>query len=179
MNEFIAKKLGEVLAFAEVGKETCEKGRVAMEAAFGIERTAQITRDNTMHAETIRAIGKESGVLDIIEKKLAGTGSKLRAMRDLYIGDQWHNPTELLEWSGFFEGAAIVHWQLVLGAAETLGTLEESLVHNDLILLATSGTELHHGIFHEASTHLHHLGGEKANPHKVPNQTNGTLREKL
>jgi len=179
MNEFIAKKLGEVLAFAEVGKETFEKGHVGMEAAFGIERTAQIMRDNTMHATTIRTIGKEFDVLDIIDKKLHSTGTKLRAMRDLYIGDQWDNPTELLEWSGFFEGAAIVHWQLVLGAAETLNTLQKSLGHDDLVSIATSGVELHHGIFHEASTHLHHVGSDKANPHIVPNPTNSTLREKL
>lgn len=164
MNEFIAKKLGEVLAFAEVGKETFERGRVAMEAGFGVERVAQILKDNTAHADTIRKIGREVGMSEIIEKKLQGTGDKLRAMRDLYVGDQWDNPTELMEWSGFFEGAAIVHWALVLGASETLITLQKSLAHDDLLLLATAGSEFHHGIFHEATNYLHSVGAQKAQP---------------
>ena len=37
MNEFTAKKLGEVLAFAEVGMETFEKGRDAFISVFGDE----------------------------------------------------------------------------------------------------------------------------------------------
>lgn len=171
MNEFVAKKLGEVLAFAEVGKETCERGKAAMEGAFGVERVAQIHRDNIAHADSIRIIAEKNSVEEIILKKLASTGQKLRAMRDLYVGDQWDNSTELLEWSGFFEGAAVVHWSLVLGAAETLLTAEHSLTHDDLILLANSGAELHYGILHEATEHLHRIGADKAIDRKSPPPT--------
>jgi len=162
MNEFIAKKLGEVLAFAEVGLETFERGKTAFESVLGIERVSQILKDNATHVETIRKVGHECEVNTIVEKKLEGTGKKLRAMRDLYVGDQWDNSTELLEWSGFFEGAAIVHWDLVLGASETLVTIQQTLIHNDLLVLATSGQELHYGIFHEISQSLHHVGAAKA-----------------
>jgi hypothetical protein len=162
MNEFLAKKLGEVLAFAEVGIETFERGNTAMQTAYGVERVAQIIRDNKLHSETIRKIAQDNNVLEIVMKKLDGTGTKLRAMRDLYVGDQWDNPTELLEWSGFFEGAAMVHWALVLGGSEALLTLTHPMSHDDLILLANAGKELHEGILHEALNALHATGKAKA-----------------
>ncbi len=162
MNEFVAKKLGEVLAFAEVGVETFERGRNAMQSAYGVERATQIIRDNKLHSEAIRKIADDNGVLEIVMKKLHGTETKLRAMRDLYVGDQWDNPTELLEWSGFFEGAAVVHWALVVGASEALLTLTHPMSHDDLILLANAGRDLHESILHDALNALHAIGKTKA-----------------
>ena len=105
MNEFTAKKLGEVLAFATVGIETWEKGREAIESVFG-EDTDRLIDASKKHRDTLGNIAESENVQDIVSKKLEGTGTKLRSMRDLYVGEEWHNPTELLEWSGFFEGAA-------------------------------------------------------------------------
>ena len=77
--------------------------------------------------------------------KASKTEEKLRSMRDLYVADQWDNATELMEWSGFFEGAAVVHWALVRGAAEGMNnegllTLAEECInwHYELIELAES-----------------------------------------
>ena len=34
---------------------------------------------------------------------------KLTEMMDLYVGDEWDNPTEVLEWTSFFAGAGAAH----------------------------------------------------------------------
>ncbi len=155
MNEFVAKKLGEVLAFAEVGHETFEKGREAFEKVWGKEKVKQVISENTAHSEAIRKIAEENNVTEIVAAKLEGTGKKLRAMRELYVGDQWDNSTELLEWSGFFEGAAVVHWALVLGAGTTLG-------EQGLIDLATEGKQFNHDLLHLAMEHLTEVGKTRA-----------------
>ncbi len=162
MNEFISKKLGEVLAFAEVSHETFERGRHSLEAGFGVERVNQAIKDNTLHAESIKKLSRECDIESIVLGKLETTGKKLRSMRDSYVGEQWDNPTELLEWSGFFEGAALVHWALVLGAAEVLVEHQKTLIHNDLLLLATSGKEFHTALLHEVTSALHAVGASKA-----------------
>lgn len=154
MNEFTAKKLGEVLAFAEVGMETFEKGRDAFSSVLGEEMASSILEESQIHADTIRKIAEDAGMTDVVMKKLEGTGSKLRAMRDLYVGDQWDNATELLEWSGFFEGAATVHWALVKGAAEAIS-------HTDLMTLAEAGAERHHSILEKATALLTEVGKKK------------------
>lgn len=155
LNEFTAKKLGEVLAFSIVGKETFERGRSALVRVFGSDEVERIIEECNGQAERIRFIAEESGVTDTVEKKLEGTSGKLREMRDLYVGDQWDNETELMEWSGFFEGAAIVHFSLVAGVAEK--------VENDTIKrIATDGMTLHRKIFSQAETMLRAKGNEKA-----------------
>jgi hypothetical protein len=154
MNEFTAKKLGEVLAFAEVGMETFDKGRDAFVSVLGEEAVQSFVEESQIHADTIRSIAEKEGVSEIVMKKLDGTGSKLRAMRDLYVGDQWDNATELLEWSGFFEGAATVHWALVKGAAE-------AKADTDLITLAEAGRNRHHMILEKATELLYEVGKKK------------------
>lgn len=161
MNEFAAKKLGEVLAFAIVGQETAERGAAAIKTGFGDELADRMKFVNESHAETIRTIAAENGVTEIVEKKLESTGAKLRSMRDLYVGDQWDNPTELLEWSGFFEGAAVVHWALVQGAGETLAAADPSKAHTDLVTLATAGKAFHDELFKTATEELHRTGNRK------------------
>jgi len=155
MNEFTAKKLGEVLAFAEVGKETWLKGQTALESVFEEERVAEVITANGHHAEIIRSMAEENSVSEIVLKKLEGTGTKLRQMRDLYVGDQWDNPTELLEWSGFFEGAAVVHWSLVGGAGEASGK-------SDMQSLAETGKDFHEDLLSSAIDLLHETGKKKA-----------------
>ena len=155
MNEFTAKKLGEVLAFAEVGKETMERGRVAFSEVFGSDKVAELIEDQNAHAEQIRILAESNNMNEIVLKKLDGTGTKLRSMRDLYVGDEWDNPTELLEWSGFFEGAAVVHWSLVRGAAQGINSTE-------LMDLAAKGFAFHQDIFTTATEKLAEVGQTKS-----------------
>ena len=155
MNEFTAKKLGEVLAFADVSLDTAKRAENALKEAFGEEKFLALIAKNTSHTEAIKKISEDENVSDIVNKKLEGTSQKLRSMRDLYVGDQWNNPTELLEWSGFFLGAAIVHWQLVKGVAENLN-------HQSLKNLADDALNFHQNLFTETQIKLNQIGKSKS-----------------
>lgn len=155
MNEFVGKKLGELLAFNQVGTETYEKGRPALVAILGEEKIADIEEKNRMHGDEIMRLATEGGVVDVTLAKAAATGAKLQQMRDLYVADQWDNATELMEWSGFFEGAAIVHWALMRGAAEGLD-------HEPLLILTEEGVNWHYDLLEMAEDHLNAIGQDKA-----------------
>ncbi|MCU0660067.1 MAG: hypothetical protein MUD00_00400 [Candidatus Pacebacteria bacterium] len=155
LNEFTAKKLGEVIAFSRVGKETFERGRSAMTRVFGSDETERLIEENNTLAERITIIAEESGVNDTVQSKATATSEKLRAMRDLYVGDQWDNETELMEWSGFFEGAAIVHFALVLGASEKV---DNAAIRH----IAQDGIALHRKILTHAETMLRENGKVRA-----------------
>jgi hypothetical protein len=155
MNEFTAKKLGEVAAFAIVGTETFEKGRAALVSVLGEDTVKNYFALCEKHEEKIMKIAEVNGVTEIVSKKIEGTGAKLRSMRDLYVGAEWGNPTELLEWSGFFEGAAVVHWSLVKGAGE-------STKHLEITKLAKEGYDLHQEILSKAVECLNELGKKKS-----------------
>lgn len=113
MNEFVAKKLGEVLAFSRVGLECQERGGDAFISA--IKDTSQFDTDLQAFAGAV-----ESRADDITTVKAEKTVEKLRGMMEAYIGDEWDNPTELLEWLSFFLGSAAAHWSLVAGAASAI-----------------------------------------------------------
>lgn len=157
MNEFAAKKLGEVLAFCRVGAETIEQARAGFEEKMALESTAitQAIEDFKSHGGKIEALVEEAGVADITLTKADGTSNKLRSMRDLYIGDEWDNPVEVLEWMGFFEGAALVHWALVDGAAK-------GLQHEALAKLAADGRDYHEKLLNTVSNLLRQTGEKKA-----------------
>lgn len=155
MNEFSAKKLGEVLAFAIVGIETFERGRHALEQGLGAHEYTRMRLAFEKQKMQLESIAKESNVLDIVNKKVEGTGKKLRAMRDLYIDEEWDNFTELLEWHGFFEGAAIIHWELVIGVANTLN-------HASLTTLAKEALTFHNGFLNKDASLIREVGLKKS-----------------
>lgn len=110
MNEFVAKKLGEVHAFSNIGKECADRGGDSFVEALG-EVEGFTTKLNEF-AEAAASKGNEVTVA-----KSEKTTEKLRGMMEAYIGDEWDNPVELLEWLSFFLGSASAHWSLVAGAA--------------------------------------------------------------
>jgi len=155
MNEFVGKKLGELLAFNRVGTDTYEKGRASLVIALGGEKFLDVEEKNRMHGEKIMRLATEGGVIDVTLAKATATEEKLKSMRDLYVADQWDNPTELMEWSGFFEGAAIVHWALMRGAAEGLN-------HEGLLALTEEGVNWHYEMLEMAEGHLETIGQSKS-----------------
>lgn len=155
MNEFTAKKLGEVLAFTDVANNTIEQGKNALVQVLGEERVLDMVEKNRIHGEEIIRIATDNGVIDTTLAKAKKTTEKLIAMRDLYVADQWDNATELMEWSGFFEGAAVVHWALIRGCAEALND-EAS------ITLATEGVTYHYELLELAESELGSVGQNKA-----------------
>lgn len=122
MNEFVSKKIGEVLAFEKVSLEMAEKAKEAISSTFGNSFYEELNNHSQKCIDEINLISEEFGVMDIVGTKAEKTGDKLRSMQDLYLQseDDWKDPAEIMEWLGFFEGAAIVHWSLVKGASNEL-----------------------------------------------------------
>lgn len=153
MNEFVGKKLGEVLAFSRLGVELFERGETALKTVFeDYDRVVENFRKQAGEVEQAAAGGEVAG---ITADKAEATLGKLRGMMVTYIGDQWDNPAELLEWMGFFEGAAIVHWRLVEGAASEL---ENDALHE----LAQFGVNLHDGLLTRAQEAITQIGAKRA-----------------
>jgi hypothetical protein len=155
MNEFVAKKLGEVLAFNRVGTDTLEKGRPALVEALGAEKVEDMFEKNRIHAEEVMRVATDASVIDTTLAKAEKTIEKLKKMRDLYVGEAWDNATELMEWSGFFEGAAIAHWALVRGAAEGMN-------NEGLMVLAEEAINWHYELLELAESELGSTGQSKA-----------------
>ncbi|MCE9628840.1 MAG: hypothetical protein K8Q91_02470 [Candidatus Vogelbacteria bacterium] len=152
LNEFSAKKLGEVLAFSRVGIETLVKGRNALSPILEVGKTITTLEEDE---KKVLALADAYAVTEIVTTKAESTGQKLRAMRDLYVAEQWDNQSELLEWFGFFQGAAIVHWGLVLGVGE--GKTDE--VIRDL---ASQALRVHEELLEKVKTELGKIGKTKA-----------------
>jgi hypothetical protein len=120
MTEKAAKKLGEVLAFSYASNDLMQNGHEGLTKVFHADTVLQLKNRHINLAQTIKEIAAKHEVLDIVTAKADKTHVKLNDMANLYIKDEWDNPAELLEWGGFFVGAAIVHWQLVAGVAEQM-----------------------------------------------------------
>lgn len=155
MNEFVAKKLGEVLAFTRVGQDTIGKSREALIEAIGVEQIMDMEEKFRIHGEEVLRVATEAGVVDTTIDKANKTEEKIKKMRDLYIGDQWDNATEIMEWTGFFAGAAIVHWALVRGTAEGLSD-------QSLMILSEEGVNWSYELLERAESELESHGQDKA-----------------
>jgi hypothetical protein len=151
INEFTAKKLGEVVAFARLGTETSKKGLSALVSIMSAEEIKNMQETNDRHERSLYLLAEQFGVVDIMDKKADATIEKLRTMRDMYVKDQWDNSAEISEWSGFFEGAAIVHWALVEGAAE-------GSKHEDLRALAVEAKTYHESKLKQFESFLKTIG---------------------
>ena len=153
MNEFVAKKLGEVLAFSNIGMELFERSDSTLREAFSdVDEIKQTFQEQ---ASNIKQFTDTSGVWETTEAKAEATGDKLRGMMETYIGDEWDNLAELLEWLGFMEGAAVVHWRVIEGAGET---------QNDELLqqFAADGAEFRHDLLHRVQEETKKVGAKRA-----------------
>lgn len=119
MNEFTAKKIGEVIAFSRVGLLLTERGETAFLEALD-EKIAIQFREEMKGMQD----WAEQYATEVSFEKAEKTTKKLQTMMEQYIGDEWDNPVELLEWLSFFAGAGAAHWALVAAAAEASGELE-------------------------------------------------------
>lgn len=148
--EKFGRKLGEVHAFATLGLNTFEKAQASLTHIFGEDQSKNIIKDQQTTVRQIEDVATTIETIEVTQKKSEQTVAKLGQMRDLYIGDEWENPTELAEWLGFFEGAATVHWALIEGFA-----LKSD--RRDLVILAQSQQLFHEGILDEIKNFLRQL----------------------
>src|SRR5690242_10793908 len=99
MDEFLAKKIGELVAFAEVEIETLKKGKTAFSKVLSSKKLDSFSEENLKHADILRKIAADSGSIDSVMKKSDSTGMQLRSMRDSYLKEEgWDEPIELFEW---------------------------------------------------------------------------------
>lgn len=108
-----------MLAFCDLGIETFERARSVLEPAFGKGEYQAFLDDLKSDKERIEVMADNKSVLSEVTAKAERTSEKIRTMRDTYVGDRWDELPEVLEWLGFFEGAAIVHFSLIEGIEET------------------------------------------------------------
>lgn len=154
MNEFGAKKLGEVLAFSIAGIEIFERAESALSPLFA-EFYAETLQSFIEQKEMVEGLAKELETEEITLKKAEGTKGKLIGMAEAYIGDAWDDPAECMEWLGFFEGAAIVHWKLVEGVAEEIQS-------DTLRDIADRGINLHKDVLSLVEDKIKEYGAKKS-----------------
>jgi len=154
MTEFTAKKLGEVLAFCRTGLLLAEKSGEAMVGALGDGEDLKFAAELKSHASDLELIANGQNVQDITFPKAEKTGAKLKQMMELYVGQEWGNPSEIMEWMGFFEGSAIVHWQLVVGSAE-------ALMDENLLQLSQHAVDFHRATLTKVGDALRKIGAKK------------------
>lgn len=151
MNEHDARKIGEVLAFTRVGLDTLQRGEGALESVFEQEFLDTCFDTTEQLLEEFERFMDHNQWTNSIETKVEATADKLVHMRDLYLQDEWEDPTEILEWLGFFEGAAVVHWGLVQGIAERIGD-------SSLESMAEEAVEFHQNVLSTSRNLLRSTG---------------------
>jgi hypothetical protein len=148
MNEFIAKKLAEVQAFINLGASILDRSGENFNAAAPI-----IAQDLHFHKPDISGLVSASELAEVFTAKVQKTTAKVTQMMELYIGNDWDDPVEVLEWLSFYSGAAAAHAALVASALKTLGMTSEQqeladisdafsrLLEDTKTMLAQSGAE--------------------------------------
>lgn len=156
MNEHMWKKCGEVKAFAEVGISFLKQAKSGLRNdVFSVDEIEELIAANQTHRDQIDQIAESAGQTDAVNEKAEATKEKLMGLQDSYLTDEddWKDPMELLEWSGFFHGGAVVHWSLIVGAAQQGGS-------EKLARLASGGHKFHHEVLHAVKDSIQELGSQ-------------------
>lgn len=119
MTEKIAKKVGEAHAFAHVLEHTFTLNEEVMSTLLS-GYAGTVTDTAQAQKAELETIAESVGMKEIVVTKSEKTSNKITSMGETYVGDDWDDTAEVLEWMSFFVGGAIVHWQLIAGAAEKM-----------------------------------------------------------
>ena len=119
MIEKTAKKVGEAYAFAHVLQETFIQNKEIMAELFG-KYAKNILEVTETQKQDLQKISEDAGMDGVVLPKAEKTGIKITKMGEMYVGDDWDDIAEVLEWMSFFVGGAIVHWQLISGSSEKM-----------------------------------------------------------
>lgn len=153
MNEKVAKKIGEAYAFASVLEETFIKNQEVIQTLFDTYADMMIETVRSQQ-EDLKTLSEVSGTSDIVLPKAERTSEKIQKMADMYVGDEWDNPVEVLEWMSFFIGGAIVHWQLIAGSAE-------AMEHESFQAVAQEGADYYSALLDELKEYSITIGKER------------------
>lgn len=119
MNEKITKKVGEAYAFAQVLETTFTANESVMTELLGAAGGSVVATASEQKA-SLHTICDVAETTEILLPKVEKTVAKITRMAEMYVGDDWDDAAEVLEWMSFFVGGAIVHWQLIAGAGAAM-----------------------------------------------------------
>jgi len=154
MNEKITKKIGEAHAFADVLKITHEANQSVMDSLLG-ELSADVVETVSAQATALRGICEAAGTVETLTPKVAKTSEKITKMGEMYVGDDWDDSAEVLEWMSFFVGGAIVHWELIVGAGQAMD-------HSELTETASAGVTYYESLMRQLKVAAVQVGTERA-----------------
>jgi hypothetical protein len=116
MNDFLFKKMGEVVAFEQVGRETVEQSEKLLRDSLISGAIDGVLAASKQREERLTVMAQNLGGGEITSQKAEKTGVKLRKLRETYLTDP-DDFADVLEWLGFHEGGALTHWILIEGEA--------------------------------------------------------------
>jgi len=154
MNEKITKKIGEAHAFADVLQATFESNQAVMEILLG-DLSAGVVATAASQSAALQAICTAAGTTDVLVPKVAKTSEKITEMGEMYVGDDWDDAAEVLEWMSFFAGGAIVHWELIAGAGQ-------AMEHAELTEAATAGAAYYESLMQQLKVAAVQVGIDRA-----------------
>lgn len=127
MSELAAKKLAEVEAFLIMS------GEIIKRASPDLKESAPEVYESLQKAshQSVKAF-VDTEMANLFYSKVEKTTKKLTDMMELYVGDSWDNPTEVLEWSSFFSGAGAAHCAIAGGLSKKDGKDEAKKVLDSL-----------------------------------------------
>lgn len=126
MKKVLAKKLGEVCAFAKISLDTYTRGEEALTKVFDTDYIKEIQHTNEETVSQLEEFMNNQDQKSVFENYSNTAEKKITEMRRIYLEDKWNETDEVLEWLGFVEGSAAVHWSLVeeLSAEEGLSQFD-------------------------------------------------------
>jgi len=154
MNEKITKKVGEACAFAQVLEATYQANEAVMKVLLAKQASA-VVKTAGSQVTALKSICDEAGTTSILVPKVEKTAKKITDMGEMYVGDQWGDSAEVLEWMSFFVGGAIVHWQLIAGAGDTMG-------HTALKRVADAGVVYYSELLDQLKVAANTVGAERS-----------------
>ena len=154
MTEKTAKKIGEAYAFAQVLRDTFLSNKDVMSEIFG-EHAGNIESSTQAQQDALEKVSETYSMTNIVLQYSEKTATKIMNMGEMYVGDDWDDAAEVLEWMSFFVGGAIVHWQLITGSATEMNDDEFGNV-------AGVGTEYYAGLMDQLRSYSVLIGKQRA-----------------
>lgn len=154
MTEKIAKKVGEAHAFAAVLEKTFNENTEVMNTLLG-EHAQTVTAKTEKQRTDLETVADAAQMKEVVTTKSAKTSDKITGMGETYVGDDWDDVAEVLEWMSFFVGGAIVHWQLIAGAADKM---EEEAFKT----ITEAGTEYYTNLMEQLKQYAITVGHDRA-----------------
>ena len=154
MNEKTAKKVGEAHAFAQTLQNLVTNHKEVSTELFG-ERTDELFQATDIQKQRLEEVAEKYGTKEIVLPKSQKTVEKITSMGDTYVGDEWDNAVEVMEWVSFLLGGALIHWQLIHGSAQVLGD-------EDFTTATTDGVQVYSELVATVRTKAEEVGKERA-----------------